>query len=148
MIVAIGQAIDARPFAQVAPVVRGKIKADSDAFVANTPNVFAGGDAVTGPATVIRAVAAGKVAAANIDTHLGFHHVIRSDVEIPPAHLTNSPACGRVELKTRPLTECTGNFEPVKFGMSEEEVQQETSRCLRCDHFGYGIFKGGRTSKW
>ena len=26
--------------------------------------------------------------------------------------------------------------------------QQETSRCLRCDHFGYGIFKGGRTSKW
>ena len=53
------------------PLERGKIKASSDAFVPNTPHVFAGGDAVTGPATVIRAVAAGKVAAANIDAHLG-----------------------------------------------------------------------------
>ena len=127
---------------------RGKIKASSDAFVPNTPHVFAGGDAVTGPATVIRAVAAGKVAAANIDAHLGFHHVIQSDVEIPAPHLTNLPACGRIELHNRPSEECVGNFELVKCGMTEQEVQQETSRCLRCDHFGYGIFKGGRTSKW
>lgn len=148
VIVAIGQAIDAKPFEQVTPVVRGKIQAESDAFVPNTPHVFAGGDAVTGPATVIRAVAAGKVAAANIDQHLGYHHVITVDVDIPPAHLTNSPACGRVELKNRPLAECIDNFELVKCGMTEEEAQQETSRCLRCDHFGYGIFKGGRTSKW
>ncbi|MDO4270711.1 MAG: NAD(P)-binding protein [Eubacteriales bacterium] len=148
VIVAIGQAIDAKPFEQVAPVVRGKIKAESDAFVANTPHVFAGGDAVTGPATVIRAVAAGKVAAANIDAHLGYHHIITTDIDIPPAHLTNSPACGRVELKNRPLAEGVDNFELVKCGMTEEEAQQETSRCLRCDHFGYGIFKGGRTSKW
>ena len=148
VIVAIGQAIDARPFAQVMPLERGKIKASSDAFVPNTPHVFAGGDAVTGPATVIRAVAAGKVAAANIDAHLGFHHVIQSDVEIPAPHLTNLPACGRIELHNRPSEECVGNFELVKCGMTEQEVQQETSRCLRCDHFGYGIFKGGRTSKW
>ena len=148
VIVAIGQEIDARPFAQVAPVVRGKIQAASDAFVPNTPHVFAGGDAVTGPATVIRAVAAGKVAAANIDGHLGYHHIITTNVDIPPAHLTNSPACGRVELQNKPLSDCKGNFELVKCGMTEEEAQQETSRCLRCDHFGFGIFKGGRTSKW
>lgn len=148
VIVAIGQAIDAQPFEQIAPVVRGKIHAESDAFVPNTPHVFAGGDAVTGPATVIRAVAAGKVAAANIDTHLGFHHVITTDVEIPPAHLTNIPACGRIELKNKPLADGRNNFEPVKCGMTEEEALQETARCLRCDHFGYGIFKGGRTNKW
>ena len=99
VIVAIGQSIDAKPFEQIAPVVRGKIQAESDAFVPNTPHVFAGGDAVTGPATVIRAVAAGKVAAANIDAHLGFRHVIKSDVEIPAPHLTNMPACGRIELR-------------------------------------------------
>lgn len=99
VIVAIGQSIDAKPFEQVAPVVRGKIQAESDAFVPNTPHVFAGGEAVTGPATVIRAVAAGKVAAANIDAHLGFRHVIKSDVEIPAPHLTNMPACGRIELQ-------------------------------------------------
>ncbi|MDY3617709.1 NAD(P)-binding protein [Agathobaculum sp.] len=148
VIVAIGQAIDAKPFEQIAPVVRGKIQAASDSFVPNTPHVFAGGDAVTGPATVIRAVAAGKVAAANIDAHLGFHHIITTDVDIPPAHLTNTPACGRVELRNRPLAECKDNFELVKCGMTDEEALQETSRCLRCDHFGFGIFKGGRTSKW
>ena len=148
VIVAIGQSIDAKPFEQIAPVVRGKIQAESDAFVPNTPHVFAGGDAVTGPATVIRAVAAGKVAAANIDAHLGFRHVIKSDVEIPAPHLTNMPACGRIELRSRPAEECVGNFDLVKYGMTEQEVHQETSRCLRCDHFGYGIFKGGRSSKW
>lgn len=148
VIVAIGQSIDAQPFEQVVTLKRGAISAKADAFVPNTPHVFAGGDAVTGPATVIRAVAAGKVAAANIDAHLGYHHTIRSDVEIPPAHLTNSPPCGRVNLKNRDPRECVGNFDLVKLGMTEEEMRQETSRCLRCDHFGYGIFKGGRTSKW
>ena len=29
-----------------------------------------------------------------------------------------------------------------------EEAMQEAGRCLRCDHFGYGIFKGGRTTQW
>ena len=32
--------------------------------------------------------------------------------------------------------------------MTEEEALQESRRCLRCDHFGYGIFKGGRVEKW
>jgi len=32
--------------------------------------------------------------------------------------------------------------------MTEEEAMQEAGRCLRCDHFGYGIFKGGRTTQW
>ena len=33
-------------------------------------------------------------------------------------------------------------------GMSAEEAHQESSRCLRCDHFGYGSFKGGRETEW
>ena len=70
VIVAIGQAIDARPFAQVMPLERGKIKASSDAFVPNTPHVFAGGDAVTGAATVIKAMGAGKTAAKSIDEYI------------------------------------------------------------------------------
>ena len=32
--------------------------------------------------------------------------------------------------------------------MTDEEAAQESSRCLRCDHFGYGNFKGGRVEKW
>jgi len=32
--------------------------------------------------------------------------------------------------------------------MTHEEACAESGRCLRCDHFGYGIFKGGRTERW
>ena len=37
---------------------------------------------------------------------------------------------------------------PNIIGMTEKEAKQEASRCLRCDHFGYGIFKGGRETLW
>ena len=149
VIVAIGQAIVGKPFEAVgATTNRGAIKADSTSAVPGAVNLFAGGDAVSGPATVIRAVAAGKVAAANIDNFLGFDHKISCDVEIPPAHLTNTPPCGRVNLKTNATPNCKGNFDLVKEGMTLEEAIQESSRCLRCDHFGYGSFKGGRKTEW
>ena len=100
VIVAIGQAIDARPFEAIGiKTFKGMIQAEDTSSVADVDNVFAGGDAVSGPATVIRAVAAGKVAAANIDAYLGFEHKIKTDVVVPPAHLTNAPPCGRVNLK-------------------------------------------------
>ena len=35
------------------------------------------------------------------------------------------------------------DFEAVEKCMTEKEAKQEAGRCLRCDHFGYGIFKGG-----
>ena len=149
VIVAIGQAIEAQPFEAVGIATRrGAIQTDLTSSVPGVDNVFAGGDAVSGPATVIRAVAAGKVAAANIDNYLGFDHKIRCDVEIPPAHMTNTPPCGRVNLKNRNLSCYSGDFSLLKEGMTLEEAQQEASRCLRCDHFGYGIFKGGRNTEW
>ena len=149
VIVAIGQAIEAKPFEAVGVTTqRGAIQADLTSAVPGLDNVFAGGDAVSGPATVIRAVAAGKVAADNIDAYLGFDHKIHTDVEIPPAHLTNSPPCGRVNLKNRHLDCYCGDFTLLKEGMTLEEAQQEAGRCLRCDHFGYGIFKGGRNTEW
>lgn len=40
------------------------------------------------------------------------------------------------------------DFQCIECGMTKEEAVQESSRCLRCDHFGYGIFKGGRVEKW
>ena len=149
VIVAIGQAIHSKPFEEGGIGTRwGAIQAESSSFVPGSGNVFAGGDAVSGPATVIRAVAAGKVAADNIDSFLGYHHTITVDVEVPAPQLTNTPACGRVNLRGRPIEEITGDFDLVTEGMTEEECQQECSRCLRCDHFGYGVFKGGRNIKW
>ena len=149
VIVAIGQAIEAKPFEAIGVATkRGAIQADLTSAVPGVDNVFAGGDAVSGPATVIRAVAAGKVAAANIDNFLGFNHKIHTDVEIPPAHMTNTPPCGRVNLRNRTLACYAGDFSLVKEGMTDEEAHQEASRCLRCDHFGFGSFKGGRKTEW
>lgn len=149
VIVAIGQAIDARPFEAIGiKTFKGMIQAEDTSSVADVDNVFAGGDAVSGPATVIRAVAAGKVAAANIDAYLGFEHKIKTDVVIPPAHLTNAPPCGRVNLKSHCAPDCKGNFDLVVEGMSRKEADQESKRCLRCDYFGFGSFRGGRTGEW
>ena len=149
VIVAIGQAIDARPFEAIGiKTFKGMIQAEDTSSVADVDNVFAGGDAVSGPATVIRAVAAGKVAAANIDAYLGFEHKIKTDVVVPTAHLTNAPPCGRVNLKSHCTPDCKGNFDLVVEGMSRKEADQESERCLRCDYFGFGSFRGGRTGEW
>ena len=110
--------------------------------------VFAGGDCVTGPATVIRAIEAGKVAAANIDSYLGYSHYISCDVEIPKDHIHNRLPCGRVELSEREAGERKCDFKGVENCMSEEEAKQESSRCLRCDYYGYGSLEGGRTAQW
>ena len=110
--------------------------------------VFAGGDCVTGPATVIRAIAAGKVAAANIDEYLGYHHVISTDVEIPEVRLNDRKSCARVNMKERQPSERAKDFEMIECGLTCEEAKQEAGRCLRCDHFGFGVLKGGRVEKW
>ena len=68
--------------------------------------------------------------------------------DIPEAPLSPARACGRVNLKTRPASECVCNFDDIKEGMTEEEAMQEASRCLRCDHYGYGNFRGGRMRQW
>lgn len=154
IVVAIGQGIETKSFEEHGiKVQRGVISALNTGNI--TPQdgemsegVFAGGDCVTGPATVIKAIAAGKVAAANIDEYLGFNHEITCDVEIPYASNEDKVACGRVEVALREVAERKNDFEPIEYGFSCEEACQEAGRCLRCDHFGFGAFRGGREEQW
>lgn len=149
LIRAIGQDIEFSHFAEAGvPVSRGKIITRSSGDFENMPGVFAGGDCASGPATVIKAIAAAKVVAANIDEYLGYRHIISCDVEIPDANLEDRTPCGRVNLTEREACERVCDFEGVENCMTEKEAKQEASRCLRCDHFGYGIFKGGRDRIW
>ena len=149
LIVAIGQDIESKHFEEAGvPVSRGKIITERYGGFDNIPGVFAGGDCASGPASVIKAIAAAKVVAANIDEYLGFNHEISCDVEIPEAKITDRPPCGRVNLTEREAAERVRNFEGVENCMTEKEACQEAGRCLRCDHFGYGIFKGGRETLW
>nr|HUM56557.1 glutamate synthase [Bacillota bacterium] len=101
-----------------------------------------------GPATAIRSIAAGKIAAANIDEYLGYNHEISVDVEVPHAKQGNRPPMGRIQMRERPSASRRKDFEEIEEGMTLEEAMQEASRCLRCDHFGMGSFKGGREQKW
>lgn len=154
IVVAIGQGIETKSFEEHGiKVQRGVISALNTGNI--TPQdgemsegVFAGGDCVTGPATVIKAIAAGKVAAANIDEYLGLNHEITCDVEIPYASNEDKVACGRVEVALRDAAERKNDFEPIEYGFSCEEACQEAGRCLRCDHFGFGAFRGGREEQW
>ena len=149
VVVAIGQGIETRHFEQAGmSVKRGNLAALPDGMVSDLPGVFAGGDCVTGPATVIRAIAAGKVAAANIDNYLGFNHLISVDVDIPAAISEDKHHCARVNLGEKDAQEREDNFEHIECGMTAQEAAQECGRCLRCDHYGYGIFKGGRAAIW
>jgi len=154
IVVAIGQGIETKSFEEHGiKVQRGVISALNTGNI--TPQegemsegVFAGGDCVTGPATVIKAITAGKVAAANIDEYLGFNHEITCDVEIPYASNEDKVACGRVEVALREAAERKNDFEPIEYGFTCEEACQEAGRCLRCDHFGFGAFRGGREEQW
>ena len=149
VLVAIGQGTESGKFGEFGiPVQRGRISAFDTSDIAGNEGIFAGGDCVTGPATVIRAIAAGKVAAANIDEFLGFHHEIRSEVVLPPIRFDDHKPLGRVNMVERPAEERKHDFRLMECPMTEEEALQESSRCLHCDHFGYGIFKGGRDTKW
>ena len=146
---AIGQGIESREFEKEGiPVTKGVIDALDTTAIRDIPGVFSGGDCVSGPATVIRAIAAGKVAAANIDEYLGYNHIITTDVKIPNPRLSDRLPCGRVNLRERDSYNRVKDFDLIEIGMTRQEADQESRRCLRCDHFGFGVFKGGRVEKW
>lgn len=149
LVVAIGQNIETKHYEESGiPVERGKIVTLPNGGFKDIPGVFAGGDCASGPATVIKAVAAAKVMAANIDEYLGFRHEITCDVEIPDPNIDDHSPCGRVELTEREACERMHDFNGIENCMNKKEACQEAGRCLRCDHFGFGIFKGGRERLW
>ncbi len=149
VLVAIGQGVDSDGLVDDGvPVEWGRVVAGSFGQVEGLPGVFAGGDCETDPATVIRAIAAGKAAARNIDAHLGFSHDIRFDGDIPAPAGGGCGPCGRADAPERPAAERRGDFAPVEGCLTDEEAAQESGRCLRCDRFGLGALRGGRSLSW
>ena len=149
ILMAVGQDVVSGHFRDYGlPMKWNCINAKEDTSLEGVDGIFAGGDCETGPSTVIMAIAAGKAAAANIDTYLGFNHEISCDVEIPQPKLNDKVPSGRVHLTEREACERKCDFEGVENNMSLEEALQETSRCLRCDHFGCGAIRGGREERW
>lgn len=144
IMIAVGQDIVSAPFEEFGiPANRGVLQAGLDTAVEGMPGVFTGGDCATGPATVIRAIAAGKVAAHNIDEYLGYHHTLTCDVTVPEPTENLRTFMGRTEIGERPAFIRKKDFEHVEELLTHEEAMQEAGRCLRCDHFGCGAMEGG-----
>ena len=145
LIMAVGQRSDTDHFAEAGlPTVRGRIDADEACRVRETAGVFSGGDCVTGPSTAIRAIAAGQVAAYNIDEYLGYHHHLPRPVKTPEARPSDFTRIGRAEIEERDPFDRYHDFLHVECPMTDEEAVREAGRCLRCDFYGCGAMEGGR----
>ncbi|MBR2182192.1 MAG: FAD-dependent oxidoreductase [Acidaminococcaceae bacterium] len=146
---AIGQDIEWQRFSQQGiPVKKGVIDAMADGSISGSNGIFAGGDCVTGPATLIRSIAAGKVSAINIDKYLGYDHKLDFGVEAAVPHFIDRKPCGRCNIKEREAGDRKHDFQTVGLGLSETEAKQEALRCLRCDKFGLGALKQGGHLPW
>ncbi len=146
---AIGQEIESEVFEKAGvSVLWKKLNTDESMAVDGMEGVFAGGDSVTGPSTVINAIAQGRVAAANIDSYLGYNHEIKLDLDIPDPDLKDFVPCGRSELTSRYPDERNKDFDGFENGLLLEEAIQEAGRCLRCDCNNLGSFRGGRHTSW
>lgn len=144
VLLAIGQDIVSAPFAEYSVTRRGTFTADKYCRVKGYDKIFAGGDCVFGPATVIKAIGASRVAAVNIDEFLGYHHTLDCGVTVPPAAENNRNQFGRAQLTERSARARRKDFMGIENGFTYEEAMQECSRCLRCDHYGCGVLEGGR----
>jgi NADPH-dependent glutamate synthase beta subunit-like oxidoreductase len=143
IITAIGQQPDFCPF-PVPPVETTPwctIVTEEGGTHTSAKDIFAGGDAVTGPATVVAAIAQGKQAAVEIDHFLSgaagasprvrFQKRRRVPFNIIPAE--EKIASHRTPVPMLDLAERTTSFEPIELSLSEEEAIKEARRCLRCD---------------
>lgn len=112
------------------------ITADAESLATDKEGVFAGGDAVSGPASVIEAIAAGRRGASAIDKYLGGDGDI-DEVLAPPQDrvvpLTRSSEDDRFVSPELEVAERTDNFEEVEMGLSQEQARREAMRCLMCD---------------
>ena len=104
----------------------------------NKPGIFAGGDAVTGPATVVEAMAAGKLAATMIERYLTGQQLERLPTPSKTIATLTSQEIGDTEravrqlMPKRPLASRLNDFEEVELGYTEDMAVTEARRCLRC----------------
>jgi NADH-quinone oxidoreductase subunit F len=112
------------------------ITVDPDSLATDKEGVFAGGDVVKGPASVIEAIAHGRLAAVSIDKYLGGEGDIEETLAPPEevmAPLEEADEEYRVEIPAPPAKERIKNFENVESGLSKKMAMKEAERCLRCD---------------
>ncbi|UCE73249.1 MAG: FAD-dependent oxidoreductase [Methanomassiliicoccales archaeon] len=116
----------------------GTILVDEKTCATNIPSVFAEGDAVTGPATVVMAVGAGRKAARSIDAYLRGEEVKPHSKEEKAVTFEelgleeDIQKKARVAISELPTSKRKKNFKEIVNGLSEKEAKEEAMRCLNC----------------
>ena len=117
------------------------IKADEKTLSTSRKGIFAGGDVVKGPSTVVEAIAAGKKAAESINKYLEGkslepeYKLTRPSLYVHPVELTEEEIenAKRPEMPRLPIEKRGKNFNEVELGLNEEMAVNEARRCLRCE---------------
>lgn len=117
------------------------VKVEKNTLLTSREGVFAAGDVVTGPNTVIDAIADGKKAAAMIDHYIkGEKLDIKADLKLPQVYIEtleieadDALQTGRVDTPRASVDWRKRNFAEVEVSLSVEEAACEAKRCLRCD---------------
>ncbi len=118
------------------------IVADGETLQTTVPDVFAGGDVVTGPWTVTGAMGYGKRAAEVIHKYLRggplrpTYEPTRPTVEVPTYRMTDEELATIVHrpgVPCRSAPDRVKNFDEVELCLSDEQAVDEAKRCLRCD---------------
>ncbi|MFQ5684096.1 MAG: FAD-dependent oxidoreductase, partial [Candidatus Binatia bacterium] len=118
---------------------RGTVRVDEVSLAAPLPGIFAAGEVVSGPSSVIQAIAAGRKVATSIDRYLGGDGVIEE--LLAPVQETDSwighdgdfASRGREPMPYLSLVERQTSFDPIELGFDETTALREARRCLRCD---------------
>jgi len=120
----------------------GTIITDNETLLTNREGVFAGGDVVTGPNTVVEAIADGKKVAVMIDRYLRGEslrqppEVRLPDIYIAPPDIEEEEeeiTAERVTLPTIPVGARKLGYDEVELTLSVEQAIYEARRCMRCD---------------
>ena len=120
---------------QVSP--KGTLAVDDKSLATSMPGVFAGGDAVLGPATVVQAIAAGHRAATAIDSYLRGEMIPPEQEPLPITTIEDVDLRGkeqknRVAMPTVAPKKRLTDFREVNLGLSAEMAIEEAKRCLNC----------------
>jgi NADH-quinone oxidoreductase subunit F len=118
----------------------GNLVIDKDTLRTNRMGVFAGGDVVTGPNTVVDAIAAGKKATIMIDRFIHGQDLNQPVPRkfpkdyIPPVVTEDKDLeANRIKLPVIPVNQRVKSLEEVELTLCEEDAKREAMRCLRCD---------------
>jgi formate dehydrogenase beta subunit len=114
-----------------------RVEANQKDLSTGEKGIFAGGDVVTGPASIIQAIAQGRKAAAAMDRYLGGDGNIEEILAKPEKEVRLSEFTGdgrpRSLMPLLKMKERTKGFSQVERGFTDEQIAEETSRCLNCD---------------